>query len=76
MQLRIDGGLVVREAAGLSRSEGIQPGDVIIAVNDVKLDSVDDFAHALSLRSRREPGSAGDARHACDLCLRPGSHLQ
>jgi serine protease Do len=53
-QLGIDGGLLVRQAAGLSRSEGIQPGDVIIAANDIRLDSVEDFDRVLS---RLEPGA-------------------
>ncbi|EJL88476.1 trypsin-like serine protease with C-terminal PDZ domain containing protein, partial [Polaromonas sp. CF318] len=53
-QLRIDGGLLVRQAAGQSRSEGIQPGDVIIAANELRLDSVADFDRMLS---RLEPGA-------------------
>jgi serine protease Do len=47
-RLRIDGGLLVREAAGLARSEGIRAGDLIIAVNDVRLEKVDDFRRSLS----------------------------
>jgi len=47
-QLGIDGGLLVRQAAGLSRSEGIQAGDVIIAANELRLDSVEDFDRVLS----------------------------
>lgn len=53
-QLGLDGGLLVRQAAGLSRSEGIQPGDVIVAANDLRLDSVEDFDRVLS---HLEPGA-------------------
>ncbi|QGJ19393.1 MULTISPECIES: trypsin-like peptidase domain-containing protein [unclassified Polaromonas] len=54
-QLGIKGGLLVRQAAGLSRSEGIQAGDVLIAANELSLDSVEDFDRVLS---RLEPGSS------------------
>ncbi len=54
-QLGIDGGLLVRQAAGLSRSEGIQAGDVLIAANELRLDSVEDFDRVLP---RLEPGSS------------------
>jgi serine protease Do len=54
-QLGIDGGLLVRQAAGLSRSEGIQAGDVIMAANEVRLDSVEDFDRVLS---RLGPGAS------------------
>ncbi|MEO8387163.1 trypsin-like peptidase domain-containing protein [Polaromonas sp.] len=54
-QLGIDGGLLVRQAAGLSRSEGMQPGDVIVAANDVRLDSIDDFDRMFS---RLDPGAS------------------
>ncbi len=47
-QLGIDGGLMVRDAAGAARSEGIRAGDLIIAVNDVRLDRVEDFQRSLS----------------------------
>ncbi|RZL92737.1 MAG: PDZ domain-containing protein [Variovorax sp.] len=53
LQLRIDGGLLVREATGLARSEGIRAGDLIVAVNDLRLDRVDDFKRSLS---RMPPG--------------------
>jgi serine protease Do len=46
--LRIDGGLLVREAVGLARSEGIRAGDFIVALNDVLLDRVDQFRQGLS----------------------------
>ncbi|VTU31046.1 putative periplasmic serine endoprotease DegP-like precursor [Variovorax sp. PBL-H6] len=47
-QLRIDAGLLVRESSGLARSEGIRAGDLIIAINDQRLERVDDFRQALS----------------------------
>ncbi|VTU36377.1 putative periplasmic serine endoprotease DegP-like precursor [Variovorax sp. PBS-H4] len=47
-QLRIDAGLLVRESSGLARSEGIRAGDLIVAVNDKRLERVDDFRRALS----------------------------
>jgi serine protease Do len=55
VQLGIDGGLLVRQAAGLSRSEGIQAGDVLIAANELRLDSVEDFDRVLL---RLEPGAS------------------
>ncbi|MBO9649771.1 MAG: trypsin-like peptidase domain-containing protein [Variovorax sp.] len=48
MQLGIDGGLVVRESAGAARSEGIRAGDLIVAVNDTRLDHIEDFQRTLS----------------------------
>jgi len=45
--LRIDGGLLVRDAAGLARSEGIRAGDFIVALNDVLLDRVEQFRQGL-----------------------------
>jgi len=47
-QLRIDGGLLVRDAAGLARSEGIRAGDFIVAVNDTRVDRIEQFGQALS----------------------------
>lgn len=48
LRLRVDGGLLVREAAGLARSEGVRAGDLIIAVNDLRLENVDDYRRSLS----------------------------
>lgn len=48
LQLGSDGGLMVREASGLARSEGIRAGDLIVALNDVRLDRVEDFRRGLS----------------------------
>ncbi|MBB3176837.1 trypsin-like peptidase domain-containing protein [Variovorax sp. Sphag1AA] len=48
LQLGIDGGLVVREAAGAARSEGIRAGDLIVAVNDTRIDHIEDFQRTLS----------------------------
>jgi len=53
LQLRIDSGLIVREADGLARSEGIRGGDVIVALNTAKLQHLDDFRQGLS---RLPPG--------------------
>jgi serine protease Do len=47
-KLRIDAALLVRESSGLARSEGIRAGDLIIAVNDQRLERVEDFRRALS----------------------------
>jgi len=47
-QMNIDSGLLVRESQGAARSEGIRAGDLIIAVNDTRLDHVDDFKRLLS----------------------------
>ncbi|MGJ7486784.1 trypsin-like peptidase domain-containing protein [Variovorax sp. LT2P21] len=43
LQLRIDSGLWVHDAVGLARSEGVRPGDVVIAVNDQRVAHVADF---------------------------------
>lgn len=53
--LRIDGGLLVREAAGLARSEGIRAGDFIVALNEVRLDRVDQFRQGLSRMPAGKP---------------------
>lgn len=53
-QLHIDSGLMVREAAGPARSEGIRAGDVIVALNTVKLHRLDDFRQGLA---RIAPGN-------------------
>ncbi|MDQ0036886.1 serine protease Do [Variovorax boronicumulans] len=47
-QLRVDSGLLVREASGLARSEGIRAGDVVVALNTVKLYHLDDFKQGLA----------------------------
>lgn len=47
-QMRAQGGLVVREAQGLARSEGIVAGDLIVALNTTSLTRVDDFRQALA----------------------------
>ncbi|MDM0078606.1 trypsin-like peptidase domain-containing protein [Variovorax sp. J2P1-59] len=47
-QLGIEGGLMVREATGLARSEGIRAGDLVVAVNDTTLERVADFRRSLS----------------------------
>ncbi len=49
-----NGGLLVREAAGFARSEGIQAGDVIVAANELKLGSAEEFSRLIS---RLEAGS-------------------
>jgi serine protease Do len=47
-RLGADGGLVVREATGAARSEGIREGDLIVAVNDTRMDRVEDFRRSLT----------------------------
>jgi serine protease Do len=47
-QLGVDSGLLVRESGGLARSEGIRAGDLIVAINEQRLEHVDEFRHALS----------------------------
>ncbi|WP_431273034.1 trypsin-like peptidase domain-containing protein [Variovorax ureilyticus] len=47
-QFGIDGGLMVREAAGAARSEGLRPGDVIVALNETRLDHVEDYRRAVA----------------------------
>lgn len=53
LQLRVDSGLLVREASGPARSEGIRAGDVVVALNTVKLYRIDDFRQGLA---RVSPG--------------------
>ena len=48
LQLRIGGGLLVRESTGLARSEGIRAGDLVLAINSQRLDSVEDYRRTLS----------------------------
>ncbi len=48
LQLHIDSGLMVREADGLARSEGILAGDVVVAMNTTKLYRVEDLGQALA----------------------------
>ena len=48
LQLRIDSGLMVREAGGLARSEGIRAGDVVVAMNTTKLYRPEDFKQSLA----------------------------
>ena len=48
LQLRIDGGLWVHDAAGLARSEGVRPGDVVIAVSDQRVAHVADFKRLIA----------------------------
>lgn len=47
-QLGSDGGLMVKEATGAARSEGIRAGDLIVAVNDARVDRVDEFRRSVS----------------------------
>ena len=47
-QLRVDGGQLVRESSGPARSEGIRAGDLIVAINEQRLERVDEFRRALS----------------------------
>lgn len=54
LQLRVDSGLMVREAGGLARSEGIRAGDVVVAMNTTKLYRPEDFRQALG---RVPPGN-------------------
>ncbi|MDM0019246.1 trypsin-like peptidase domain-containing protein [Variovorax saccharolyticus] len=48
LQFGSDGGLLVREAAGAARSEGIRAGDIIVAANHARLDRVEDFRRKLA----------------------------
>jgi len=52
-QLRIEEGLMVRSAGGAARSEGLRPGDLILAVNDRPVNRVAEFTR---LVSRLAPG--------------------
>jgi serine protease Do len=52
-QLGIEAGLMVRDATGLARIEGIRAGDLIVAVNDMPLHRVEEFTRSLS---RLPPG--------------------
>jgi serine protease Do len=45
----------VRDATGLARSEGIRAGDFIVALNDMRLDRVDQFRQILSRMPASRP---------------------
>ena len=47
-QLGIEEGLLVRESAGAARSEGIRPGDIVMAINDRSVDRVADMGRILA----------------------------
>jgi serine protease Do len=47
-RLKIDHGLLVRQATGAAQRAGIQPGDVVLAVNDVPATSVSVFEEQLA----------------------------
>jgi serine protease Do len=46
-QLKIDQGLLVRNATGSARRAGIQPGDIILAMNDIPTSKVSNFDEQL-----------------------------
>lgn len=46
--LRIDHGLVVRKASGAAQRAGIQPGDVLLAINDVPIATLAAFEQQLA----------------------------
>lgn len=48
LQLHVHSGLLVREASGLARSEGIRAGDIVVALNTLKLYGLDDFRQGLA----------------------------
>ena len=52
-ELAAEGGLLVRGVGGPSLKAGIQPGDVIVAINDTKVDRVADLNRVLA---RAAPG--------------------
>ncbi|MBO9651428.1 MAG: trypsin-like peptidase domain-containing protein [Variovorax sp.] len=47
-QFGIDGGLMVRDAVGAARSEGLRPGDIVVALNGTRMDHVDDYRRAVA----------------------------
>jgi len=47
-RLKIEQGLLVRNATGSAQRAGLQPGDVILAINDVPIDSVSVFEQQLA----------------------------
>lgn len=47
-RLKIEQGLLVRNATGSAQRAGLQPGDVILAINDVQIDSVAVFEQQLA----------------------------
>jgi serine protease Do len=51
-RLKIDHGLLVRKAAGPAQRAGIEPGDVILAVNDIPVTTLSAFEQQLA----RSPG--------------------
>lgn len=47
-QLRVDSGLLVQDASGPARSEGVRAGDVVVALNTTKLHGLEEFKQALA----------------------------
>ena len=52
-QLGVAGGLVVEQATGPSARAGLQPGDVILALNNQPVRTVDDFRKLLAAAGNR-----------------------
>ena len=51
-QLKTEGGLVVQTASGAAARAGIQPGDVILAINDTPLKSVEQLTNLMKKTDR------------------------
>jgi serine protease Do len=45
--MRTRGRLLVEDAQGPAAEAGLQPGDVLIAVNDAEVDTLDEFREAV-----------------------------
>jgi serine protease Do len=50
-RLKVDHGLLVRNVTGPAQRTGIQPGDVILAINDIPVNTVSDFEAQLARSS-------------------------
>jgi serine protease Do len=71
-QLQVSSGVLVEEAAGPAARAGIQPGDVILAVNNKEVDTPDDLAKLLNEPGRKSAAllvKRGDSAHYVSLRL-------
>jgi serine protease Do len=71
-QLKVTSGVLVEEVSGPASRAGIQPGDVILAVNNKEVDTPDDLAKLLNEPGRKSAAllvKRGDSAHYVSLRL-------
>ncbi len=71
-QLKVSSGVLVEEVTGPAARAGIQPGDVILAVNNKEVDTPDDLARILNDPARKSAAllvKRGESAHYVSLRL-------